>query len=643
MIKLRKIPLLLLSLLFLQTTQAAGPIQLEVKVFGNDVIFVFYHDTDKIIDLSNNGNKVTARINVPTEFNILNPNEFNKYAGNINIGKNNQSIVFETKGELKYQKNINGEKLYAIQFKSVKAKPKKDDLSTIGSTSNNPGVIKYSKKNKEHLLSFNVGKNNSKVAVFFKGKYLWVAFNQKKNFSFKKNNIFNQFELIPSEQGTIMRFLVKPGFAHANVVKHSLGWTISVAEDVNEQQLTPNILSPEPLSGYEGFLIRGEFQGHELISFEDPELGHTITLLPMASRSRIDMQKESIEFSVLKSVQGVVISLFGDDAKVEKYNNAIKILSNTFLPDSTDSGMYSYSSRNIKELTLPGLLPYLDKKLNILNFNRQKARLISEASLSRDNKEGFLRNLALARFYFNHQWYHESLGALELAKRYSFEDYQNSLQARFLMAVNYTMIGEFEQAKEEYDSLLAYDDLRQVAEINLWNKYNQFALGSNSVTSPIGFINLITKSVALYSDDKYWALAFAEIELALLANDLKLVDRIFKEVRIPSKHKYANSLKYYKAGYYRKKDQLHLAKQYYSELTHQKTDLLNKVRAEFELTKIKVDLGDIKVSEGIKILERLRFMWRGDQLEYKILFQLAKYYREIDDMLNALRTFSYMQ
>ncbi|GAB4167660.1 MAG: hypothetical protein Tsb006_6630 [Rickettsiaceae bacterium] len=632
--------LVFVSLSFAYTTQAALPIKIEAKVFSQDVIFVFYHDKDRIIDLSSKEKTVVAQVNIPSEFKILNPSEFSKYASNVKISKKKQKITFDVQGDLEYQNVINGEKLYAIKFKS--SKKQEEDLSTIGKANNDPGVIKYSKESKEHILTFNLGNENSKAAAFFRGQYIWVIFDQKKNFAFKESGIFSKFELVPCENGTVLRMMVEPKFSFAKLERTNSGWNIKFSSTEDKNWQLKHIMRPEPLQDQEGILIKGNFADNELITFEDPDRGDLIISMPVAtSGNRIITQKDSIEFNLLKSIQGIAVVALSDDVKVEKYNDAIKILNNTALPESAAINTNLFPSTINDFLKLPSILPYLDKNLDILDFNQQKARLISEASLASDNTEAFLRNLALAKFYFINEWYQESLDALRLAKQYSYNDYQVNLQARFLTAVNYTMIGEHAAAKEEYDSLLMYHDLQNIPELNLWSQYNEFALGFTK--DPIGVVELLSNTMSLYSDDKYWPLVFAEIELALIANDIRTLDKIFREIRTPGEEKYANSLKYYKACYYDKKGQINLAKQYYKDLISQEADLLNRVRAEFDLVKLLIKNKEISTTEVIEILERLRFMWRGDQLEYQMLLQLAWCYRDAKDILNALRTFQYIQ
>jgi len=638
---IKKILLFFVCLFYVQTALAVLPIGVEVKVFGKDVIFIFYRDKTQIVDLKSSGNNATADINIPAEFKLLNPLQFKKYASSIRLTSNKQRIVFKVNEELKYQGVINGEKLDAIKFRSEKKK-EEADLSKLSSANNDPGAIKYKQENGNHTLSFDLGNNDSKVATFFRGKYIWVVFDQKKVFSFKEGGIFSQFELVPSEKGTVLRMRVDSEFSKAQVEKVQSGWNVNVSAKEHENKQAKNIITPQPLSGVGGFLIEGDFEKSQIISFVDPELGDVMNVVPVITGgSRVVYQLDSIEFSLLKSIQGIAVVLYSDDVVVEKHNDIIKVIADTALPEDVSVVENQFPMDIAEYLKLPTILPYLDKNLDILNFNQQKSRLISEASQAKDKRGSFDSNFELAKFFFIHEWYQESLDALRIAKKHSYNDYQASLQARFLAAVNYTLMGEHAAAKDEYDELLSYNDVKQIAEINIWNNYNEFALGANP--DSIGVIENLPKTMKLYSDDKYWPLVFAEIRLAIIANDMKLVEKLFREVRPLKQGKYANNLKFLRAEYYKKKKQLNLAKQYYRDLTYQDTDILHRVRAEFALTKLRQIENEITISDAIEVLERLRYDWRGDQVEYEILIQLASYYRDSKDIMNALRTYQYIQ
>ena len=45
-------------------------------------------------------------------------------------------------------------------------------------------------------------------------------------------------------------------------------------------------------------------------------------------------------------------------------------------------------------------------------------------------------------------------------------------------AVNNTMIGNLGPTEEEYDALLAYSDIKLIADISIWNNYNEFTIGA---------------------------------------------------------------------------------------------------------------------------------------------------------------------
>ena len=160
---------------------AETTINLEVKVFGRDVIFVFYHEKHQILDFSSKEKKISVNVNIPSDFQLVNKGKFNEYAKGLKISDNKQSISFNAIEDLQYVSIINGEKLDAIKFRLPEEK-QNEDLSLISSANNDPGGINYRKQGEEHILSLNLGNNKSNAAVFFRGRYLWVVLDQKKVF-----------------------------------------------------------------------------------------------------------------------------------------------------------------------------------------------------------------------------------------------------------------------------------------------------------------------------------------------------------------------------------------------------------------------------------------------------------------------------
>ena len=226
MTNLNKIILFFLCSIIIQTAQAVLPIKIETKTFGNDVVFIFHRDKDQIISISEKNKLITAQLNIPSEYELVNPSEFKKHASNFKIHPDKQKVVFSIKDELQYQKIINGEMLDAINFKSKQQK--EEDLTKIGITNNDPSAIKYIKNGDDHILSFDFGNDDSKIAAFIKDKYLWIIFDQKKIFSFQENKIFSKFELIASEKGAVIRLIIDPKFKNLDITKTKSGWNVSL-------------------------------------------------------------------------------------------------------------------------------------------------------------------------------------------------------------------------------------------------------------------------------------------------------------------------------------------------------------------------------------------------------------------------------
>lgn len=627
-----------------QTLAAERVIQIEVKEFSHDIVFVFHRDRDQIVNITNKGKNIAVGVNMPSTFRLLNPEKFNRYATGLSMAGKKQFVSFSVLGDLQFSSMINGENFEAIKFRS-KDSSNTDDLASLSAANNDPGAVKYKHKGNEHFLAFGLGGEDSGASAFFRGKYLWVVFDKQRIFSFKNQGIFSDFELIQSDSGTVLRLKVQEGFGHAKTVKTDYGWGVVVS---NREQKTENkvVLKAEDLSGSEsGKIIKGDFSDSELVAFQDPEVGDNLRVITFKKTGiSLDSASESLEFDVPKTVQGLAVVLHSDDVNLQKLPDQVKIMSaGADLEEISISG--KDFPNDIQELLeLPTILPYLDKNLDILNFNYQKSRLISEAAqVEEKGKKRFDKYLELARFFFVNQWYQESLDALKIAKESSLEDFETNLQARFLWAVNHTMTRDYDKAKEEYDALLGYEDVAKIPEINLWAKYNNFGIGSS--TAAIGFLDNASKSINFYANDKYWSLLFAEIELGLVAGDLKLVEKLLKDRRDSgTDNPNFFSLKFYQAECYRKKKQTNLAKQLYREVVYnEKVDPFNLARARFALVKVELQDQEIELKEAIKDLRELNFVWRGDKLEYEILMYLAGCYKDNGDILNSLRTYQYIQ
>ncbi len=624
-------------LFLLHLAYADLPVKIEVKSFDNNTFFIFYHQRDQVININASNRAIRAESKMPVSLEILNSGYFYQVASRVNLNANRKTINLTFKKEMIFETIIKGEKLTAAKFRNVKEEKEKEK-ETVSQPKPSSNVISYSvnKSKGEHILSFDFDAKNVGMAAFFRGKYLWIVFDQPKNFTFANNSIFQDFVQLEQKNATVIRMKIGD-YKHARAVKSGSKWQLAVSKvPVAGEKKS---LAIQKLGDKDGIIINSNFSNNSLVEFKDAEIGDIIKVIPIKTAGWCVAEAvEFVDFNVVPSIQGVAVSIIGEQVEVSKNKDYLQLVSQNFLPS------------NQEEETVPlpwmhtegqgSLLPILDKKLDIIDFNYTKARLISEASAAENNQQLFDKRLELAKFLFMHGWYKEALAVLELCKKTTPKQYSGDLHAQFLMAVTHSINGDAEVAKEIYGELSNVIDTTKSTEVVVWKNYNDFLIGYSLPS--LGILNNLNSYVNSYPDNLYWPIALAEIELNLKANEIKAAEMMLKEVRTPT-GKFANSLKFYKAVYYRKKGQLNLAKQFLEELVKQEKDPFNMVRAEMELVKIQFGSKEIELKEGVKRLEALKLTWRGDKLEYDLLMTLASLYRDGGDNINAFRTYKYTQ
>jgi len=628
--------------------EPASSIRIEAKTFDDNAAFIFYHAKNQILNISSDGKLVTVRMNSPADFEMVNSTEFNRLAAYPSLSKDKKTISFATKDDLKSRVIINGERLVAIKFKyendlakaeeATKSSETAADTPDILVDNGNEQTIKYSTSKSGPVLTFDNMAKDTQIAAFFRGNYLWVIFDKQKQFNFNNTKIVSNLNQISNETASILRFKVE-GYKNAKIIKNVEKWELLL----NHAQPKPskNSLLITDIENEGGVKIAGAFENNSIIEFHDPEVGDILKVVTTDNPELNLLQhRETVDFSILPSIIGVVVAITNEDIDFTKNTEFLKIFIKHNLPIVTNPSPQRITFAKVDMSSKGTLLPFMDKKLDIINYNISKNRLVTEASYAENDEEKFVKRYELAKFYFMQALYQESFAILSLIKRSTPVQYNASLEAQFLNAVTATMISEISAAKSIYEHLLKNVDHVEYSEIVLWNNYNEFLIGENA--NKIEFFSNLNKSVKFYSDDIYWPLALAELELTLLANDMKSVETIFKDLRTPSGN-YANSLNYYKANYYRKKDQLNLAKQFFQDLVKKDDNPFNMVRSEIDLIKLQLAQKEISLNDAINRLNAIRFSWRGDTLEYDLLMLLARYYNDNVDNMNSLRTFKYIQ
>ena len=215
----------------------------------------------------------------------------------------------------------------------------------------------------------------------------------------------------------------------------------------------------------------------------------------------------------------------------------------------------------------------------------------------------------------------ETLGFLQLAQDI-LPDLPKSPEYRALKGVALTLTGRYEQAV----NLLAAPPLNEQPEIKYWLSYTLAKLQDwrqAEKNLPLEFYDLEQYPAQIAAP-----LAVTLTEVALRAGDfLRANELIAIAMGIDDQLRPGQkaALQYLEGEKARQQGEFDKTIELWSDLAKGSDDLF-KVRAALALTRIEREKDKITLSDAVDRLERLRYSWRGDDLEAQVNYWLGKIY-----------------
>lgn len=128
-------------------------------------------------------------------------------------------------------------------------------------------------------------------------------------------------------------------------------------------------------------------------------------------------------------------------------------------------------------------------------------------------------------------------------------------------------------------------------------------------------------------------------EVYLRGGELKKAENLFtliEEGKDPLNAELDAALQYLKGEFFRQKDDFEQTKALWEPLTEGPDDLY-RVKAGLALTRLLVDKNQLSPRQAIDSLERLRYAWRGDELEAQVNYWLGRTYFEAGEYIKGLK------
>lgn len=472
----------------------------------------------------------------------------------------------------------------------------------------------------------------SAAAVFRRADYLWVVFDRYQQVDLaklaKEGAPYITFvEQLPYRNNTIIRMVTRPDI-NPSARRDGLNWVLDFralplrptrAIEINAQldRPAPNL-----------FLSINE--AGRTVAVEDPEVGDYLLIIPVIPISYgIYPERTFTDLDMPITAQGVVVIPKSDGVRAQASRTGIDV--------DVDGGMALSKALASADGSMGGE----EKTQRILNIGdwqigkiddyvRNKQALQNALGDERPDTRQQAR-FRLARFEFVNGFYPEGLAILRVMKG-SDPEVENTGPYRALRGAANMMMRRYQEAADDFNHFT----LANEEDARFWLAAARAKLGN-----PAAQAETLIQTGALiraYPRAVKIPLALIGVDATIAAGDdfgaQGFIDLIRKET--PSVNELA-AIDYMDGKLNQKIGELQVALQQYRK-AEESTSLLYSVLGTRDRLELEHKLGTVSTAQLIEGLEKLRYRWRGDDIELDLLLRLADLYVGEKDYGTALRT-----
>ena len=472
------------------------------------------------------------------------------------------------------------------------------------------------------------------AAVFRRAGYLWVVFDRFQQLNLEAlqrsaSPYVKLIEQLPYRNNTIVRMITEPGF-NPTLRREGLVWLM----DLSERPMRPGRpMDVRPIFA-EGSpkLFLPVTEGGRTVAIEDPEVGDFFLVVPVIPLGYGVSPERRFPDAVLPvTAQGAVIIPRHDDVRAIASRDGI---------DITASGGFKVSPQVAEgQVFLPDADPTtLSSVLNVQNWQindgldlRNNLQVLKQAATDPRESVRDEARLRLARYYFANGYFAEALGVLGWIV-YNDPPSESRGQIRALRGAASLLMARYEDAETDlsHPSLAAEEDAR------FWLSAARAKTGAPGVQAQA----LIQLGGAVQNFPKEVRIPMALIiaEEAIESGDdfaaKGFLDLIREQDPSPSQ---AAAIEYLDGRLNEMVGELEIAIEQYQNVMDG-SNFQYAILAERDKNDLEHEMGRISTQEYIDTLEKLRFRWRGDEIELGMLLRLGELYAADRDYGKALRT-----
>ncbi len=461
-------------------------------------------------------------------------------------------------------------------------------------------------------------KKPTAMAAFRRGGWLWLVFDRPFRIDTAPIAAAEEFitaaEQMEHGQATVLRLTTIAGF-NASVARDGEEWEVVIAPQLMRPE-TPLKVTANP--GGNANVTLGPTEPTTPLVLNDPEVGDQIFAVTVAESGHgLARSQQFSDFRLLPSVQGVAVVPYADGLRVEPRAKEVVISAARGLRLATAKARRRVLATTAEQAAAERMFDFTAwSHKDIGDYNEAQAHLLEEIESAAPEVRNKAR-LELAQFYFAQGMSARARGILDLVEGES-EDIARLATFRALRgAVNYTL-GDFDRARED----LLDGDLDSEPEIVLWRA--ALAAEDGQYGEATFGLRQSDRFVQSYPDGLRKRFAFLGAETAFANADAR-GGEFWLEISqgaslSPGDIEYQDMLR---ANIAALDGEIDTALKMYDAAIAGR-DRRSRARAVLEKTELLLAEGEISPEKAIEDLDRLRYVWRGDGIEFRVLRRLGE-------------------
>ncbi len=475
------------------------------------------------------------------------------------------------------------------------------------------------------------------AAVFRRTGRLWIVFDAASQtdcaaLTAASNGVVTAMRQLPVDGATVLVADMATG-AEPRLLRSGHAWIIAfdqaAATTVPPEALVP---MPEPqAAGGPRLVVPVAAPGRSIV-VGDPEIGDTLIVVPTIPLGRgLNRHHRYPMFELLPTRQGIVVAPLIDSLRVDSGRDEVIVsrlagLSLSPLPESIRAGTRLAPPADIR----PTIDLHRWADLRPADFIAQRQALTREAGLASGSTRITTR-LALAEFYLAHGLASEAFGETEMIASI---DKQAAAQppVRLIAGAARLLQGRIAEAQRTLNDPIL-DSLDEAA---LWR-----AAADAAATAPPTATQPFARHGALlmgYPRALRLPLSQLLIELAIAAGQFQPAQHLLAAARADSPAAGDSALlDVLEARMRLAAGDRSGARESFARAAAGPPAKAQAL-AEAELVELELADGMIDAAQAFERLDGLRFMWRGDSFEARLLLRLSELANDLGDPAGALRT-----